>query len=81
MAPSTSQQESLEKRLRALPAHAPDSTLDTAILLAARDALDGRASVEEPVGWLGRFAVSTLLSAATLSYLWWAVSAASALYL
>ncbi len=81
MAPSIDHKDSLDARLRSLPAHAPNATLDAAVVRAGRDALAGRAAVEPPAGWFGRVAVPALLSVTTLSYLWWAVSAASALYL
>jgi hypothetical protein len=81
MAPSTDEKDALAAQLRSLPAHAPDAKLDAAVLLQARDALAGHADFADEPGWLGRFAVPALLSAATVSYLWWAVSAASALYL
>ena len=81
MAPSIDQQESLDQRLRSLPRHAPDATLDAAIVRAAGDVLAGRPAAESAPGWFGRVVVPTFLSAATLSYLWWAVSAASGMYL
>jgi hypothetical protein len=48
---------------------------------AGLDALAGRPSAPGELGWFGRLVVPALLSLTTVSYLWWALSAASALYL
>lgn len=80
MAPSTEHDDSLADRLRALPPFAPDANTDAAVMNAARAALDGRAEDAAERGWFGRAVVPIVLSATTLSYLWWAVMAASSLY-
>ncbi len=67
--------------LRALPPHAPDASLDALVVQAGLDALAGRPTAPGELGWFGRLVVPAFLSLTTVSYLWWALSAASALYL
>ena len=48
---------------------------------AGFDALTGRQPGSSDLGFFGRIVLPAFLSLTTLSYLWWALSAASALYL
>lgn len=71
----------LLQRLRALPPQAPDASLDAIVVQAGLDALAERSPNLDGMGWFGRIVVPAFLSLTTLSYLWWAVSAASSLFL
>jgi len=71
----------LVQRLRALPPYAPDASLDALVVQAGFDALTGRQPGSSDLGFFGRIVLPAFLSLTTLSYLWWALSAASALYL
>lgn len=71
----------LLQRIRALPPQAPDASLDAIVVQAGLDALAGRGQAPGEPGWFGRLVVPAFLSLTTIGYLWWAVSAASSLYL